>query len=73
MATPDSSRENTVIMRFIYQVDAYKKSFRINEIRFNKGVSNSVAYIISKNNMDTAQINLANVNYEYALLVRILE
>ena len=34
------------------QVDAYKESFRINEIRFNHGVSNSVDYIISKNNLD---------------------
>ncbi|RXJ51324.1 TolC family protein [Gelidibacter gilvus] len=55
------------------QVDAYNESFRINEIRFNNGVSNSVDYIISKNNMDNAQTNLANVNYEYALRVRILE
>lgn len=55
------------------QVDAYKESFRINEIRFNNGVSNSVDYIISKNNMDNAQTNLANVNYEYALRVKILE
>ncbi|MGC1632782.1 MAG: TolC family protein [Gelidibacter sp.] len=55
------------------QVDAYKKSFLINEIRFNNGVSNSVDYIISKNNLDNAQTNLANVNYEYALRVKILE
>jgi outer membrane protein len=54
------------------QVEAYEESFRINEIRFNNGVSNSVAYIISKNNLDTAQINLANVKYEYALRVKVL-
>lgn len=55
------------------QVDAYKESFRINEIRFNNGVSNSVDYIISKNNFDNAQTNLSNVKYEYALRVKILE
>lgn len=55
------------------QVKAYKESFRINEIRFNNGVSNSVDYIISKNNLDNAQINLANVRYEYALRVKVLE
>lgn len=55
------------------QVDAYKESFRINEIRFNIGISNSVDYIISKNNLDNAQTNLANVKYEYALRVKILE
>lgn len=55
------------------QVIAYRESFRINEIRFNNGVSNSVDYIISKNNLDNAQTNLANVKYEYALRVKILE
>jgi outer membrane protein len=54
-------------------VEAYKESFRINEIRFNNGVSNSVDYIISKNNLDNAETNLANVRYEYALRVKILE
>lgn len=55
------------------QVDAYTESFRVNEIRFNNGVSNSVAYIISKNNLDNAQTNLANIKYEYALRIKILE
>src|SRR5690606_27776529 len=39
----------------------------------NNGVSNSVDYIISKNNFDNAQINLANVVYEYIFRVRVLE
>lgn len=55
------------------QVEAYKESFRINEIRFNNGVSNSVEYIISKNNLENAQINLSNVGYEYLLRVKVLE
>lgn len=55
------------------QVDAYGESFRINEIRFNNGVSNSVEYIISKNNLENAQINLANVGFEYLLRVKVLE
>lgn len=55
------------------QVTAYGESFRINEIRFNNGVSNSVEYIISKNNLENAQINLANVGYEYLLRVKVLE
>ncbi|MCG2419347.1 TolC family protein [Aequorivita sp. F47161] len=55
------------------QVEAYQESFRINEIRFNNGVSNSVDYIVSKNNLDNAQINLANVGYEYLLRVKVLE
>jgi len=55
------------------QVVAYAESFRINEIRFNSGVSNSVDYIVSKNNLDNAQINLSNSGYEYILRVKVLE
>ncbi len=55
------------------QVEAYAESFRINEIRFNNGISNSTEYIVSKNNMDNARINLANAQYEYLLRVRVLE
>lgn len=55
------------------QVLAYTESFRINEIRFNTGLSNSVDYIVSKNNLDNARINLANVKYEYTLRVKVLE
>lgn len=55
------------------QVAAYRESFRINEIRFNNGVSNSVEYIISKNNLENSQINLSNVGYEYLLRVKVLE
>ncbi|MEH6405887.1 MAG: TolC family protein [Leeuwenhoekiella sp.] len=55
------------------QVNQFQESFRINEIRFNNGVSNIVAYIISKNNLDNAQISLANAKYEYLLRVKILE
>lgn len=55
------------------QVAAYEESFRINEIRFSNGVSNSTEYIVSKNNLDNARINLANVRYEYLLRVRVLE
>lgn len=55
------------------QVDAYEESFRINEIRFNSGVSTIVEYTISKNNLDNARINLANARYEYLLRVKVLD
>lgn len=54
------------------QVAAYAESFRINEIRFENGVSTSVEYITSKNNLENAQINLTTSKYEYELQVRIL-
>lgn len=55
------------------EVEAYEESFRINEIRFNSGVSNIVEYTISKNNLDNARINLANARYEYLLRVKVLD
>ncbi len=58
---------------FQEQVEAFAESYRVNEIRFNNGVSNIVEYIISKNNLDNALINMANAKYEYLLRVRVLE
>ncbi|MCG2460080.1 TolC family protein [Flavobacteriaceae bacterium F89] len=55
------------------QVKAYEESFRVNEIRFNNGVSNVVEYITSKNNLDSARLNLSNAKYEYLLRVKILD
>jgi outer membrane protein len=55
------------------QVEAFNESFRINDIRFNNGASNFLAYITSKNNLDSAQTNLANAKYEYFLRVIVLE
>lgn len=55
------------------QVAAYEESFRINEIRFNSGVSTIVEYTISKNNLENARINLANAKYEYLLRVKVLD
>ena len=55
------------------QVKAFEESFRVNEIRFNNGVSNIVDYITSKNNMDSARLNLSQTKYEYLLRVKILD
>jgi outer membrane protein len=55
------------------QVEAFQESYRINDIRFNSGAANFLAYITSKNNLDSAQTNLANAKYEYFLRVIVLE
>lgn len=54
------------------QVKAYEESFRINRVQFEKGVSNSTAYLVSKNNLDSARINLTNVNYTYTFRLKVL-
>ncbi|PQJ79283.1 TolC family protein [Polaribacter porphyrae] len=55
------------------QVKAFQKSFEVNEVRFNNGVSNFLAYITSKNNLENAQINLSIAKYDYFLRVKVLE
>lgn len=55
------------------QVAAYEKSYAVNEVRFKNGVSNFVEYIVSKNNLDRAKINLTNTLYEYLIRKKVLD
>jgi outer membrane protein len=55
------------------QVEAYAESFRTTEIRFNEGVINSDPYVIAKNNIDRARINLSQAKYIYILRTKILD
>lgn len=69
----DMTASYTRYQSLLKQVEAFNESYRINEVRFNNGVSNFLAYITSKNNFDNAKANLANAKYEYVLLVKVLE
>lgn len=55
------------------QVSAFKESFRAAEIRFNLGALNSVEYLIVKNNLDRATVNLTIARYEYILRTKVLD
>lgn len=55
------------------QVAAYTESFRAADIRFNAGVGTSVDYLIAKNNLDRANMNLVMAKYDYVLRKRILD
>jgi len=55
------------------QVTAFKESFRAAEIRFNLGALNSVEYLIVKNNLDRATVNLTSARYEYLLRTKVLD
>ena len=57
----------------VEQVNAFTESFRAAEIRFNEGVGTSVDYIIAKNNLDRANINLISARYDYVLRTKILD
>lgn len=55
------------------QVEAFAESFRAAEVRFNAGVGTSVDYILAKNRLDQANINLISARYDYILRTKILD
>jgi outer membrane protein len=57
----------------VEQVTAYTESFKAAEARYNAGSSTSVDYIIAKNNLDRANINLIIARYDYILRTKILD
>ena len=67
--TTASDRYKTLVE----QVNAFTESFRAAEIRFNAGVGNSIDYLTAKNNLDRANINLINAQYDYVLRTKILD
>ena len=54
-------------------VDAYTESFRISKIRFEAGVLTSVDFIISKNNLDAANLGLISARYDYFIYSKVLD
>jgi outer membrane protein len=55
------------------QVAAYTESFNAAESRFNAGASTSIDYLIVKNNLDRANVNLIIARYDYILRTKILD
>ena len=55
------------------QVKAYTESYRIYKIRFDAGVLTSVDFIIAKNNLDSANVNLISARYDYFIYSKILD
>jgi outer membrane protein len=55
------------------QVKAYTESYRIFKIRLDAGVINSTDFIIAKNNLDAANLNLISARYDYFIYSKILD
>jgi outer membrane protein len=55
------------------QVADFAESFRTAEVRFNAGAITQVDYIIAKNNLERAQINLITNKYDYIFRTKILD
>ncbi len=67
----EASRER--YQNLLEQKEAFAESFRTMEIRFNAGAINSVDYLVSKNNYDRANQNLATNRYDFILRKKILD
>jgi outer membrane protein len=57
----------------IKQVEAFKESFRTAEVRFNAGAITSADYLLAKNNLDAANVNLIVARYDYILRTKVLD
>lgn len=55
------------------QADAYEESFKAAEIRFKAGVGTSIDYLIAKERLDRANLNLVNAKYDFVLRKKILD
>ncbi len=55
------------------QVEAFAQSFRAAEIRFNAGAITSIDYLLAKNNVDRANINLITARYDFLLRTKVLD
>lgn len=55
------------------QVSAYTTSFKAAEARFTAGGGTSVDYLIAKNNLDRANINLISAKYDFVLRKKVLD
>ncbi len=52
---------------------AYTESYRVSKIRFDAGVITSDLFLISKGNMDAANLNLISARYDYIIYSKILD
>lgn len=55
------------------QVKAYTESYRIYKLRFDAGVLTSVDFIIAKNNLESATVNMISAKYDYFIESKILD
>ncbi len=55
------------------QVINFEQSFEAAEIRLNTGVINPTEYLISKNNLDRAKLNVTQAKYEYNFRTKVLD
>jgi outer membrane protein len=55
------------------EVKAYAESYRVQKLRFDAGVITSDLFLIAKNNIDAANLNLISARYDYYIYSKILD
>lgn len=55
------------------EVQAYTESYRVQKIRLDSGVITSDLFLITKNNLDAANLNLISARYDYIIYSKILD
>jgi outer membrane protein len=55
------------------QVTAYAESFQAAEARFNAGVGTSYDYLVAKDRLDRANLNLITAKYDFVLRKKVLD
>jgi outer membrane protein len=55
------------------QVNAYGESFQAAEARYNAGVGTSYDYLLARDRLDRANINLISAKYDFVLRKRVLD
>jgi outer membrane protein len=66
-----NTSENYKILK--YQEQAYDESFQSAQAKFESGVITSDLFLIAKNNLDRARVNLIAAKYDYVLRAKILD
>lgn len=55
------------------QVNAYEESYKAAEARFNAGLGTSYDYLVAKDRLDRATLNLITAKYDFVLRKRVLD
>lgn len=55
------------------QVETYQASYEATKAKFDAGVITSDLFVIAKNNLDAANVNLINARYDYMIRTKILD
>jgi outer membrane protein len=57
----------------LQQVETYKESYRVTQAKFENGVVTADIFVLSKQNLDAANINLISARYDYITRIKILD